>query len=345
MKKKIAALFVFVLSSGIANAQFISPEAENRARGSIMDEQQEPVREVVMERPREPKPYKHDVQFKVAVVINDEIITAEDLNNRINALSFIMQIPLNEETIAMIKEKVTQNTIDEKIKLQEAQKEGITITEREIDDAIEGFAANAGVTSKELYKDLSDANVNIDTFREQMKSDLSWIRLVRRKAMYEIEPSQKEISRAIETAKKEAALERYRLEEIVISKKKARNLNDLVYNLKKDPRFALYAMQFSEAPSSSKGGDLGWVTKGKLFPQLENVIRKMKEGDVSDPIEVGDDYYILKLNKRYIPSRGDKMPMPDEKEVKAMIEGKRLEEFASGYLNKLRQKSIIEIKD
>lgn len=334
-------LISMIFIPNFAYGQFVSREAEQQARSSLFVDSDNSVVETVVSGP---KPYKQETEFKIAIIVNGEIITAEDINDRIRAFSFNTRIPLNSETVDMIKDRVVQNTIDEKIKVQEAKKEGIIITDREVDEAIESFVGSNGISSEDFYKDLRKENVSLETFRDQMKSDLSWLRLVRKKTAGEIEPSQKEINRTIDQIKKDFLSERYMLSEIIISKKTAKNLNDLVYNLRNDPRFQLYAMQFSEAPSSSTGGSLGWVNKDKLYPQLQKALQKMKDGDVSEPIEVGDDYYIIKLDKKHDPIK-DKITIPNEKEVKNMIEGKRLEEFAGNYLNKLRQKAIIEIKD
>lgn len=321
-----------------AFAQFVSQQAEQQARGPLFIQNEEaPVVE-------QPKVYTPATEFKIAIIVNGEMITAEDINNRIRAFVFNTKIPLNTETAEMIKNRVVQNTIDEKIKIQEAKKEGIIIADKEVDDAIEGFAESNNTSMENFYKELKRENVNLESFREQMKSDLSWLRLVRKKTSGDIEPSQKEINRAIEQIKKDMNSERYMFSEIVIGKSTAKNLNDLIYNLRNDSRFQLYAMQFSEAPSASRGGNLGWISKDKLYPQLQKALDRMNDGEVSEPIEIGDNYYIVKLEKKYNPTT-DKASIPNQNEIKSMIEGRRLEEFAGNYINKLRQKSIIEIKD
>lgn len=62
-------------------------------------------------------------------------------------------------------------------------------------------------------------------------------------------------------------------------------------------------MQFSDSPSAANGGNLGWVNKGKLASPLETALNKMSSGDISEPILVGDGYYILKLQKPSTPKK------------------------------------------
>ena len=132
--------------------------------------------------------------------------------------------------------------------------------------------------------------------------------------------------------------------EIVIPQKQAAHISDLVENLRHDPRFELYAMQFSQSPSAPNGGRLGWVNKGQLAEPLEKALLKMKEGNISAPILLGTDYYILRLEKVYRPGI-DKVPEVTEAEVKAMLENKKTDEVATKYLRDLRNRAIINRKD
>ncbi|MFR1032860.1 MAG: peptidylprolyl isomerase [Alphaproteobacteria bacterium] len=129
-----------------------------------------------------------------------------------------------------------------------------------------------------------------------------------------------------------------------IHKKKdnAKNLSDLVYNLRHDDRFELYAMQFSDSPSAANGGNLGWVNKGKLASPLETALNKMSRGDISEPILVGDGYYILKLQNLRPPK--DKPELPDEKQIRAFLENQKMEVLSKKLLQELRQKAVIELR-
>ena len=102
----------------------------------------------------------------------------------------------------------------------------------------------------------------------------------------------------------------------------------------------LYAMQFSEGMSARNGGKLGWINKGQLAEPLEQALLKMKEGEVSNPINLGKDVYILKLEKVYVPGV-DKAPSIDKEEIRQMLENKKMEEVAEKYIRDLRNKAII----
>ncbi|MBR1601744.1 MAG: peptidylprolyl isomerase, partial [Alphaproteobacteria bacterium] len=130
---------------------------------------------------------------------------------------------------------------------------------------------------------------------------------------------------------------------IVINKKDAKDLNGLVEVLRQDPRFELYAMQFSQSPSAANGGKLGWIVKGKLPTVLENTVIKLKEGGVSNPVAYGNDYYIFKMDKIFNPQT-DAQSLPDRNQVKRYLENKKLEEYSNKYIKNLRNRALIEKK-
>ena len=256
---------------------------------------------------------------KIIAVVNGEMISSTDIEER--AKAFV----INAETKKMIIAKVIQSAIDEKLKLQEAERQGIEISDKEIDASIQNFEQNNKIPAGQLKSLLAKEGVSMKVFREQMKSDLAWIRVIRRQLMAAGNITDKEIEESINQSAKDMMTPKYMVSEIVIKKENAKNLDDLVANLRRDPRFELYAAQFSESPSASNGGNLGWLNKGQLAEPLDNKVLAMKEGEVSDPIQIGNEFYILKLVQVYNPKR-DKPKLPSKEEMKKFMENKKMEE-------------------
>ena len=278
--------------------------------------------------------------LKIFAEVNGEIITSRDMQDRINAFVATTQIPVNAQTKSMVIEKVLQAAIDEKIKLQEALKNSVNITEEELDEGMRNFAKTNQVSLAQLKQMLKKAQVDENVFRSQMKAEMAWSRLVQKKAAQSVFVSNREIEDAIKSVKNDIKKHKFLVSEIVVPKNKAQGIENLVENLRQDPRFELYAMQFSESFSTKNGGRLGWINKGQLAMPLEKVLLTMKEGDISNPITLGKDVYILKLEKVYIPGV-DKAPDMSESEIKNMLKSKKMEEVAEKYIRDLRNKAII----
>ncbi|MBP5215011.1 MAG: peptidylprolyl isomerase [Alphaproteobacteria bacterium] len=290
------------------------------------------------------KPIKlYDKNLKIYALVNGEIISSSDMQSRINAFIMTTGIPYNKQTKDMIVSKVLQSAIDEKLKIQEAKKNDIKVTKTEIQKAVSDFEKSNGMTAGQLEKILNSANVRMSVWTSQITSEIAWRKLISKKGYGKISVSEGEINRAMEDIKKDMQTEKYMVSEIVINKKDARNAKELANVLRQDPRFELYAMQFSQSPSAANGGKLGWVLKGKLPPVLEKAVLKLKEGAVSDPVLYAGDYYIFKMDKIFNP-KTDAHQLPSRKEVRAFLENKKLEEYSIKYIKDLRNRALIEKK-
>ena len=282
--------------------------------------------------------------LKIAAVVNDEIISTRDLQNRVNLFLMTTRIPLNPQTKNMIFSRVLNNAIEEKIKLQAAEKEGIKISPQELADSVQQFEKNNQINTGELKKILAQNKVDMDAFENQMKADMAWVRLVRRKMYSDAQVTQKELEKAMADAKTDLSIPKYFVSEIYIRKKDAKDLSVLVNNLRQDPRFELYAMQFSQSPTAANGGRLGWLNKGKLPEEIEKKLDKMHEGEISDPILYGEGYYIVRLDKTFDP-KVDKPEIPTQNDMKKFLENQKMEEFSKKYLQDLHQKAVIELRN
>jgi len=69
--------------------------------------------------------------------------------------------------------------------------------------------------------------------------------------------------------------------------------------LKQGTEFRALARRYSTCSSKKKGGDLGWFRSGKMVQQFENVVRKIKVGEVSRPVRTQfGTHLILKTGQR-----------------------------------------------
>lgn len=282
-------------------------------------------------------------QLKIYALVNGEPITSADMQSYINAFIMTTGIPYNTQTKQMITSKVLQNAIDEKLKIQEAKKYNISVSNKEVNDAIRRFEKANGMQAGQLQRILNDAKVSGKVWSSQVISDIAWNKLISSKAREVADVSENDITKALNAIQNDRKVQKFMLSEIVVNKKDAKGINELSQTLRQDPRFELYAMQFSQSPSAKNGGKLGWVVKGQLPKTLENAALDLKEGGVSNPIEYGNDYYILKLEKIFNPAT-DAKSLPKRLEIKEMLMNKKLEEYANRYMKNLRSHALIEKK-
>ncbi len=78
--------------------------------------------------------------------------------------------------------------------------------------------------------------------------------------------------------------------------------------LKKGVSFEKVAKEYSEGPSAPRGGYLGKFNLGRMIPEFENALKKMKPGEISEPVKTRFGYHIIYLKNRVKPE-----PKPFEK--------------------------------
>jgi peptidyl-prolyl cis-trans isomerase SurA len=78
-------------------------------------------------------------------------------------------------------------------------------------------------------------------------------------------------------------------------------VRDLAYRLhdeiKKGASFPAVARQFSQSASAGGGGDLGWVEAGQLPADLEEAVKTLKPGELSEPLETLNGYYLILMRE------------------------------------------------
>ncbi|AFM24181.1 peptidylprolyl isomerase [Desulfomonile tiedjei] len=127
---------------------------------------------------------------------------------------------------------------------------------------------------------------------------------------------------------------------LVSSEKEAKDAMD---KLKKGEKFADLASQISICPSKMKGGNLEWLPKGSLVPEIEEVAFSMKNGQITGPVKSKFGYHVLLLE--------DKKPAQENSfdQVKEYIlEQLRFQKQQDHYekiSNDLRKKMQVQIND
>jgi peptidyl-prolyl cis-trans isomerase SurA len=105
--------------------------------------------------------------------------------------------------------------------------------------------------------------------------------------------------------------------------------------------FADMAKQYSVDPSSSKGGDLGWIYPGDTVPEFEKVMNQLKLNEVSEPTRTQFGFHLLQVLER----RTDEASPERRRSIaKQALREQRGEEAYIDWLRQLRDKTFVEFK-
>lgn len=242
----------------------------------------------------------------IAATVNDEAVTFTDIRDRMKLyLLGAPGVPPPEvrEKIAL---QVLARLIDERLQMQEAKNLGINVEDAEVDAAFAHVAENNHLTADQFKAKLADAGVRLSTLQDQIRAQVAWNMVVRRKLRPQINISETEIDSELVRRQKDAGKLEYEVAEILLPVTSPQmeditrhGADQIIEQIKHGARFSVAAKQFSKAPGAAEGGDLGWIQDGQLDPKLMAALAEMQVGTLSAPIRTDKGYEILFLRDKH----------------------------------------------
>lgn len=284
---------------------------------------------------------------RIVAVVNEDVISASDLDDRIKLIILSSNLPNNEDTRERLTGQVLDSLIDEQIRLQEAERLEIEITEEEIDQGFAKIASQNDILPEEFKKMLEARGINLGTMRRQIASQLAWSKVVQSEMRPKVIITPNDVENVQERWENSIGSHEYRVAEIFLpveDPQKETNTRQLAerlvsqINSGKAP-FSKLAQQFSKSAGAAQGGDLGWVHEGQLAEELENAIKQMNEGTISSPIRSLSGYHILLLLKKRLITEEN---IPGSDRITSQIGLERLDRLQKRYFLDLKASAFIE---
>ena len=115
--------------------------------------------------------------YKIIKLVNDQVITNYDLEQRLKLFSVLNNADINKENIDQLGKQMLVLMVDEKLQNEQIEFYEISINESEINDYINRAFLNE---EKELIASLKSNNININILKESIKITLGWNKLANR---------------------------------------------------------------------------------------------------------------------------------------------------------------------
>jgi parvulin-like peptidyl-prolyl isomerase len=115
---------------------------------------------------------------------------------------------------------------------------------------------------------------------------------------------------------------------------------DILSKLVHGAEFDRMAQIYSEDSTRDLGGDWGWVERKTLAPELEKIAFNLPVGRVSNIIELGGNYYILKVDEK---KGGIVRPLSECRvEIQKKLDQEEAQRVQERWISSLRQKAYIK---
>jgi len=118
--------------------------------------------------------------YKIIKLVNDQVITNYDLEQRLKLFSVLNNADINKENIDQLGEQMLVLMIDEKLQNEQIEFYEISVNESEINDYINRAFLNEEEDINKLIASLKSNNININILKESIKITLGWNKLANR---------------------------------------------------------------------------------------------------------------------------------------------------------------------
>lgn len=238
--------------------------------------------------------------MRIAAIVNDEVISVLDVDNRARLVILSSGIRPDQNNQRRFIQQILRDLIDEKLRLQEADRLNVRVSDREVDDEIERIAQRNNMSAGQFLNQLSSNQVDPETLKAQLKSRIAWAKLAQRQLRRQIDVSEEEVDEELERLRQNLNEPQKRVYELFLNvdspeadAEVRQTIERYADRIRGGTEFTRMAQTFSQSQSAEQGGDLGWVTVGQLRPDLDRVLRNLGTGEMSDPIQTFSGYYLL----------------------------------------------------
>ena len=274
--------------------------------------------------------------------IGKNIITNKDIENEKRYL-----ISLNNDLLKISKNELNKiaedSIIRETIKKVELSKY-IDFTENSeiVADIIQDFYKSAGLKSLnefEIY--LINNGISLDLVKYKINIESNWNQLIFEKFKDQLSINEEEIKKKLRkdiSDKKYSNIE-YNLSQIIFEVKSNEKFEEkykTILNSIENQGFKNTSNIYSIAENAKIGGNLGWINKTQLSRKILENINNLKNGEISDPIQISNGFIILMLNEK----RKKEKNINFEREFNKLVQREKnnqFNQFSVIYYNKIRQ--------
>jgi len=262
---------------------------------------------------------------RIVAVVGEQPILLTELRQRARPylIKIYTSVPAPQQSVAVAEmyKELLGKLVDERVVSTAADKLNVTVTTKEVDDAIKLKAADLKVSIADLVVEASKQGLSEADYREEVRRELLFGKMLETRVRSRVRPTEddaKEYYRRILV--QERRNQSFNLSIITLDLpggeegSKKRVLSDqIVKAARSGEDFASLAKKHSVDASRDKGGDLGNQMPGTLGKPVDEAVLRLDAGQVSEPIVNGSKIVIVKVTKR------EKSQVPAYDEVKDVV--------------------------
>jgi len=293
---------------------------------------------------------------RVAAVVNDDVITQSEVDIMIRPFFEQLKNSYRGQELAdklnEMRRSLLNQLIEDRLVYQESVKMKIEILDNDVDEKVQEFKKRFK-TNEEFNKIMIAQGMTMTKLREKYRQQLAIRRLQMAQVRSRVLVSPKEIEDFYVAHEEEFNMpEKIKLRSITIRKtpdKQGKPDEDaksksaqILADVKKGADFAKIAEAHSEDHNAASGGDLGFVGRGEMAKNIDEIVFALNLNDVSPLIESDIGYHIFKVEER---QAGKKSSLEEARQfIHDVIFREKSQKRFGEWMKELKSKAYISIR-
>ena len=283
---------------------------------------------------------KIEVLDRIAIIVDDGVVMESQIKNTIeDIIGRYEDQNLEKPPQNIIEDQVSEKLIIEELQLQMADRAGIKISDAELNITMGRLASNNQMTLEGFISFIEENGDSYEDLREEMRREMRIQRIQRGRVNSSIDITEKEFEaflatdESLETLQPELLVRQILVKDIDQANKIAGQIND-------GGDFAEIASKFSISSNASTGGLINWRRMIDMPRLFEKALNKKSVGFISEPLESGSGYHILKLEDK----RGEFVKYEEQWQSRHILlipSAIRSEEDTEKQLNEIRERVLL----
>ena len=245
---------------------------------------------------------------RVVAIVDQAPVLASDIGNRLRFLKLQADARGQEfpPVSPQLEQRVIDRLIEEQALLKEANRQGFSVSDEQVNQALNNLASRLGLTGgiPQLAGVMEQYGIPFDRVRADTRADLLINAAQRRAVQNEVMVTDQEAQALIEREGLNQG--QVKLSQILIGLaqaptseqlQQAQSLaNEALTQLNQGTRFEDVARAYSQGPNAISGGDLGWREISGLNAEFKAALSQLAANDVTPIFRTRAGLHILKVD-------------------------------------------------